>query len=607
MFDYSIKISIKDKISAELARINRKLKNTPRDFKVNTRKARASLRLLRRELDKTQKKIDKIRQLGKDKLSVGLAQAGMAYASAKPMLNALNTAREYQLAFKDVKKEVNGTDAELARLRQGLKDFKGASFEDLSAVTAEVGKMGFNAKEALPMVANVIKASKALDFDAGEAVAQTGKILAMTNQTKNAVKATAQIMDIATHLENKLAGVKAGGILNIWKRNSGLYSDLGLNNAQMGAMSGFLEQNFVNSELGATAFKIMINRFIAQSGKIQKALGKKINFYDILKTQGLAGFKDIMANIKTMDKATRLKIFGSEAMPLIRKLLDTKNIDKLTQSLKYAQNAQGAVNREWKLYRATYDERLNDFKKSAKNIQDTIGTLIIPTVTKLLNKLTSLLGKINKWAKENPKVASTILKIAGAIGIILASMATFNIAIGVSKIALGGFIGLFKVPKILTLGITGLQTVLAGLTNIKTATSLIPTSITIGVSLLGITAVIAGLNAIAKHSHQAITDKRKISPTLANKGKIEAKIKRINEKIKDMKGENGIFAKAKSLFLDGNSNKYKIRALEKQRDRASKSLNEIHIKVTSDKGTNATVTKTAGTAKLKLKNAGNGI
>jgi TP901 family phage tail tape measure protein len=165
--------------------------------------------------------------------------------------------------------------------------------------------MGFNAKNVQAFTDSIIKGAKALDFDAVVAVEQVGKILSMTNQMGTAVESSLDIMNKVANLENNLAGVKADGVIDVWQRSADIFAQLNFDNDQMGAMSAFLEQTSVSSELGASGFKSMISKF--------KELDGELGFFTKIKTGGIQGVKDVMAEIAKMSPS-QLKGFGTEAL-----------------------------------------------------------------------------------------------------------------------------------------------------------------------------------------------------------------------------------------------------------------------------------------------------
>jgi TP901 family phage tail tape measure protein len=358
----------------------------------------------------------------------------------------IEVARQYELAFKDVKKAVDGTPEQLATLREEMKAFKGASFEELSAIASEAGKAGLSAENAMEFTESIVKTAKALDFSAKEAVAQVGQILTFTNQMDTAITSTQDIADKATHLENSMPNVKASGMLDIWSRNADLYAQLDFDNEKMAGMSAFSEQNSVSSELGASSFNMMINTF--------KKFEGKLGFIEKIKTNGMQGLQDVMQEIGKSSAEDNIKKYGTEAMGLIDKLQNAKNMEKLQLAIELSKNSKGAVEKEWAIFRATYDEKVNDLKKNVKNTMDSIGRPMMKISADIMDTISPIIEKIGNFAKENKELMVTIGKIALYVGGFVAVMGILYVVFGLVAMSVGVFSGILTAFTIVMKAVT---------------------------------------------------------------------------------------------------------------------------------------------------------
>ncbi len=442
MFDFSIRFQAIDKVSKVVDNINKKLddmrskadkaSNRLRDrFRNMALKAKVKLDTsdAEKKIKNLQKRVQDIGKGGRNRVQWGMdaltAGAGIAATALLP----IHVARKYELAFKDVKKSVNGTDEQLDALYKSMKQFEGVSFEDLAVAYAEAGKMGFDASTVAGFAEGVVKGATALDFSVEEAIGKVGKILAMTNQMETAVKSSQDIMDKVAAIENKLAGVKASGVIDIWQRNADLYNSLKFNNAEMAALSGFLEQNFVASELGASGFKMMINQF----QKLEPELG----FLKRIETDGLEGLKSVIEDISKMDATEQLDTFGVGAMELINKLKGAENMKKLDFALEVSLNSKGSVDNEWSVFLSTFDQKVNGAKKAWNNLMETLGKPMMEVGGGVLDKITPILEKVTEWAEKNKELARTIMTIAMVVGAVLLVLAVLAIVVGGVSMAIG--------------------------------------------------------------------------------------------------------------------------------------------------------------------------
>ena len=385
----------------------------------------------------------------------GLATGGL---SAFALYQPLKVAAEYETAFKDVRKSVEGTPEQFAKMRKEMLAFNGATFSDISKVASEAGKMGLNASNVMGFTSTVIKGATALDFDVNGAVNAIGKIMTMTNQMGNPTASASAIMNRAAHLENSLPGVKAGGILDIWGRSSSMFSQLGMNNDEMAGMAAFLEQNSVSSELGASSFITMMNRFKATNGKY--------SFFSRIKQKGIGGFSDVMAEISKLSGSDQQKIFGSDAMKLIGKMINPKTFGKLGKATSLASNSTGAVDKEWAIYRNTYDERAKDLGKTFKVLMASIGDPMKKMASDAIKAIVPVLKTITKWVNENRPLVVIILKIVATITALLVVFGTLAVVasgIGFAFSAITVAVGVLSSGFTILTGIFGvLMTVSSG-------------------------------------------------------------------------------------------------------------------------------------------------
>lgn len=442
MFDFSVEFRAIDNVTAKVNSINSKMATMGGKAKEASNKIEAQLGnmdLKARLQISTEKAMQKLRNVQQEMNSIGEAGRDLAgkgiqslvagAAAAATMLQPLNVARKYELAFRDVLKAVDGTPEQLTQLRKEMKLFQGASFEELAVITAEAGKMGFNAENVLAFSESVMKGAKALDFNAELAVGQVGKILTMTSQMNTAVESGKDIMNKVVNLENNLAGVKGAGVIDIWKRSADTFAQLNFDNKTMGAVSAFLEQTSVSSELGASGFNIMMNRF--------KSLEGELGFFEHIKLNGIEGIKDVMDEIAKLTPEEQIKKFGSQAMTLIAKLQNHENIAKLDIALQVSESSAGAVISEWERFRATFDERLNDSKKKFFNMMDALGKPMLKISSDFLERVNPIVDKIGKWVSENEQLVASIMKWGVVLGIVLAVFGVLAVVVGVFGMAIG--------------------------------------------------------------------------------------------------------------------------------------------------------------------------
>lgn len=336
-----------------------------------------------------------------------LGASVVAYGAFKALTSPIRQAKEYETAWIDVTKSVNGTNMQMDKLRDGLKSMNGMGFADLAEISASVGKMGIDIEDNLAFTRTIMMGSVALDMSAGEAAASMGKYLALTNQLDTAATSAAQAMDMIANAENSLANVTAAPLLDVLQRNASLSSQLGLDNQQSVALAAYISQTSTSAELGASEFKLAMNAF--------KKTDDKLGYFSKIKSGGISELTNIAKELSVATGAELIAAFGSEAATFIEKLVMPKNMAKLRTALNVTGDANGAALVEFNKYMASLDQMLAVVTKKLTNVAVTIGNILMPIVKALTVKITGVLTSVSAWLNNNKALSETIVTVAAGL------------------------------------------------------------------------------------------------------------------------------------------------------------------------------------------------
>lgn len=95
---------------------------------------------------------------------------------------------------------------------------------------------------------------------------------------------------------------------------------------------------------------------------------------------------------------------------------------------------------------------------AALQLQQTLGTALLPTMTKLTQAMSDILVPIKDWVEENPKLSANIIITAGAITTLITAITGLGLILGPIKIglaAVGAVIGAITAPVLAVIGILG--------------------------------------------------------------------------------------------------------------------------------------------------------
>jgi TP901 family phage tail tape measure protein len=116
--------------------------------------------------------------------------------------------------------------------------------------------------------------------------------------------------------------------------------------------------------------------------------------------------------------ALSMKIFGRSGTELIPLLKETGT--GITALQGEAKDLNMEISTKSAQAADTYKDAMEKLTGSLAGAGRTIGDVLIPAITPLINKVTEIVGKIALWAEENPKLLETIIKIGATIGVIAA-------------------------------------------------------------------------------------------------------------------------------------------------------------------------------------------
>lgn len=123
--------------------------------------------------------------------------------------------------------------------------------------------------------------------------------------------------------------------------------------------------------------------------------------------------------LSTADKAGVLNdLFGEQAIDSIATL--SNQTDKLRENLVKAKSemANGAVEKEYKNRMDTLANSLKLAKNQMMNALADLGLALAPTIKSALEALTPMIKKVAEWIRQNPKLASGIMKAVAGFAVL---------------------------------------------------------------------------------------------------------------------------------------------------------------------------------------------
>lgn len=423
---------------------------------------------------------------------------------------SVKAAIDFESAFAGVRKTVDASEKDFARLEKGIMDMSKeipASATAIAEVAEAAGQLGIETENILDFTRVMIDLGEATNLSADEAataLARFANITQMSQQDFDRLGST--IVDLGNNLATTEAEIVAMGL-----RLAGAGSQIGLTEAQILSFAGALSSVGIEAEAGGSAFsKVMIDMQLAvetNSGRLREfAKVAGMSSKDFAKAFKEDAASAIIAFIKGLGDAEKRGLSSI-------KILDDMEIKevRLRDALLRAAGASNVFSesleigtRAWEENTALTKEAEQRYKTTASQIQIAknylteagivIGDLVVPHLV----KLAEMVKNAAEWFSNlNPSTQETIVKMAA-----LAAAAGPTIKVA-SKLTQGisGIVGLLgNLSSASTVAAAATGTMASGIGTAGAAAKLGATLL--NPWALGITAATAGAVALGYHLSQ---------------------------------------------------------------------------------------------------------
>ena len=342
--------------------------------------------------------------------------------------------------------------------------------------------LGVNASTVAEDVYNAISAGQ----KTSDAVAFVEKA---TMLAKGGFAETGQALDVLTTILNAygMESSKTEEISNmlITTQNRGKVTVAELSSV-MGKVIPTANANNVALEQLCAGYSIMTARGIAAAetttymNRMLNELGKSGTSADkALRQAAGKGFSELMAEGNSLadvlnilqgeaDKSgkTLADMFGSAEAGKAALTLMANGVEGFNDEVSAMVDSTGAAQAAYEKMMDTTEEKIKKAKTALSNLGIVLGDTFLPYVTTAAEKLSDLVTKFSAWAQENPKLLSTIVKVAAALLGLKAGGQAGKLAFLEIKGGILGIQGAFAKMKAFS-GSGGIKSLFSGLGGIK--------------------------------------------------------------------------------------------------------------------------------------------
>lgn len=396
----------------------------------------------------------KFKEVGNKIKDLGSKFKVLSGLSAGALIGATKSAVDFETAFTGVQKTVDGTEQQLAELRDGLLELSkrtASSSSDIASVAEAAGQLGVSTENVLAFTETMVRLGDSTNLSADEAASAIAKLY---NVMKSDINSVDRFGAAIVELGNNAATTEAD-ILNMATRIASSSKQIGLNEAQVLGFATTLSSLGLEAEAGGTAFsKIMtsIDKAVSTNSKTLQTWAKisGMSVSDFKKQwesdaagaleamiRGLGRFKDEGGNVNLL-----LSELGLNEV----RVADT--MKRLTNAGELTTNMLNLSNKAWKENSALTKESDKRYQTTASKVQQLknsfvelgvrLGEILLPIVKKVVDGLKGFTNWLSSLDKGTRVVVLGFIGFTAAIAPVLIGLGNLITAVGTLSVALAG-------------------------------------------------------------------------------------------------------------------------------------------------------------------------
>lgn len=389
---------------------------------------------------------DKMKNVG-DKLEFAGKKISVASVGATAALGGIaKNAIDFETAFTGVTKTVDGTEEELAQIKQGLLDLSqvtASSTTDIAAVAEAAGQLGVKTENVLDFTETMVRLGDSTTLSSEEAATAIAQLYNVMGSDINTVDNFGSAL---VSLGNNAATTETD-ILNMATRIGSSGKQVGLTEQEVLALSTTLASVGLEAEGGGSAISAVITKIdkdVALNSDTLKTwadvAGMSVkDFKNLWENDAMSAIQKIVAGMGDASK-------GGENLNVI---LDELGVTSLrqTDTMKRLSSASGLMTDMVNLSNEAWEENTSLSEESNKRYQTTaakmtqlknqitelcvkLGDILLPILQKILIRISGFVKWLTNLNPAAKKVVVIILALVAALGPLLLITAKMMGAVG---------------------------------------------------------------------------------------------------------------------------------------------------------------------------------
>jgi TP901 family phage tail tape measure protein len=435
------------------------------DYRIRLNNARAALSQIENEIRKNNKAIaeqtdwwkkagesaekagKKITKAGKDMTKVGdTLTKGVTLPIVAAGTAALKASIDFETAWTGVLKTVDGTEAQLAALKQGIIDMSlelPATTTEIAAVAEAAGQLGIETDNILAFTRTMIDLGETTNIVSSEAAKQLAQF---ANVTQMSQRDFDRLGSVIVDLGNNFATTEAD-IVNMAQRLAGAGKQIGLTNPQIMAFATTLSSVGIAAEAGGSAFsKVFSNMQLAvETGSaalddFARVAGMTADEFARQfredAAEAIAAFITGLSNMNEegISSIRTLQEMGITELRLRDTLLRTSNAGELvTSAINMANSAweeNTALTKEAELRYGTTASQMKILWNEAREVSRQFGDAMMPVLKDVLGEVKDLVHAFSNLDDEQKKNIIQMAALAATVGPVLSGVGRLTTGVG---------------------------------------------------------------------------------------------------------------------------------------------------------------------------------
>ncbi len=395
------------------------------------RRQLAAVTQARARYDRMQQTAGKLR--GGGTMALAGATAG-GYVAGRFLSPAVSFDRE--MSRVQALTRIDKKSADFSALRDQAKKL-GAETQftttDAASGQAFLAMAGFTPQAIQAALPGVLNMALAGGMDLGESADISSNILSQFRLDPKEMDRVSDVLTGAftrtnTDLQNIGEAMKYAG--------TGL-SNLGVSVEQTTAMIGVMANVGLRGSIAGTGLQATFSRLAAPTGKAKtalKELGVEVADATGKMRPAEVVLTDLYKKISKYGDTDKLSFFkdiaGEEAAKSFQALVMSAGSGELQKLLGELKNAKGEAQKAAKIMADNLDGDLKNLDSAWEGFRIQINDLVNNQLRGLTQGLSDVVGSMTQWAKENPKLAQSLLVVGGSVLALTAAIGGTSLAVG---------------------------------------------------------------------------------------------------------------------------------------------------------------------------------